>query len=242
MFQIGFYATDPDIGEILYRISQFDNPNYVPAASERGWTFAPTFTFATGNASEVTFTIDPSGLATRSEVDGLINQVDQLAAKLSALTGLTVADIVPTYAALTAIDPTTLPVGTLYLVQADESRDNAANIYEVVEESGVNIWLFFSAFAVGGAIMKNATIPVSGWVAGEPDASGAYWYENTINDSDIADTDVIIMLATDEESAALIAEYMRGYIDTAEGVITVYAVAIPDNDINVNYTIYEGVE
>jgi hypothetical protein len=51
--QVGFYAVDPDEDEILYRISQFDNPNYVPALNERGWTYEPTFNFVTGHASEV---------------------------------------------------------------------------------------------------------------------------------------------------------------------------------------------
>ena len=66
--QIGFYAIDPDVGEILYRISQFDNPNWVPSFSERGWEYNPTFNFATGNASTVNIEINPSGLATRSDV------------------------------------------------------------------------------------------------------------------------------------------------------------------------------
>jgi len=66
--QIGFYANDPDDGEILYRISQFDTPNWAPAASERGWTFEPTFNFVTGNASQVIVQIDPSGLATKQDI------------------------------------------------------------------------------------------------------------------------------------------------------------------------------
>lgn len=62
--QIGFYALDPDDGEILYRISQFETPNYVPASTERGWTYEPSFNFFTGNASAVIVKIDPAGIAT----------------------------------------------------------------------------------------------------------------------------------------------------------------------------------
>ncbi|MCL2215383.1 MAG: hypothetical protein FWB91_00050 [Defluviitaleaceae bacterium] len=72
--QIGFYAMDPDDGEILYRISQFDNPNWVPAFTERGWEYIPKFYFSTGNASEVIIQIDPSGLAT---VEMLTQHIEQ---------------------------------------------------------------------------------------------------------------------------------------------------------------------
>ena len=67
--QFGMYATDPDEGEILYRISQFDEPAYVPAASEMGWTINPTWNFVVGNASEVIVSIDPSGMATVGQLN-----------------------------------------------------------------------------------------------------------------------------------------------------------------------------
>ena len=66
--QIGFYAMDPDEGEILYRISQFTMPNYVPAASERGWVFSPVFNFLTGNAKNVVIHIESSDFAVRSDI------------------------------------------------------------------------------------------------------------------------------------------------------------------------------
>lgn len=70
--QIGFYALDPDEGEILYRISQFETPNYVPASTERGWTYEPSFNFFTGNASDVDVKIDPSGIATLAAIYGAV--------------------------------------------------------------------------------------------------------------------------------------------------------------------------
>ena len=67
--QFGMYAIDPDEGEILYRISQFDTPNYVPAATEMGWSINPTWNFVVGNASDVVVTIDPSGMATVGQLN-----------------------------------------------------------------------------------------------------------------------------------------------------------------------------
>ena len=61
MSQVGFYAIDPDEGEVLYRISQYDNPIYVPAASERGWTYTPSFNMVTGNATTVIIEINATG-------------------------------------------------------------------------------------------------------------------------------------------------------------------------------------
>ena len=72
--QFGMYAIDPDEGEILYRISQFDTPNYVPAATEMGWTINPTWNFTVGNASEVIVHIDPSGMATAGDLNNHIDQ------------------------------------------------------------------------------------------------------------------------------------------------------------------------
>jgi hypothetical protein len=69
MSQIGFYASDPDKGEILYRILQLDIPVLIPAAAERGYTAKIDFNITTGNASEVTVNIDPAGLATIKYVD-----------------------------------------------------------------------------------------------------------------------------------------------------------------------------
>jgi len=61
MSQVGFYAEDPDEGEILYRISQYDNPIYVPSAQERGWTYTPSFNIVTGNATTVLIEISAVG-------------------------------------------------------------------------------------------------------------------------------------------------------------------------------------
>ena len=62
--QFGMFALDPDEGEILYRISQFERPNFVPAATEMGWTINPTWNFITENASEVIVNVDNADVVT----------------------------------------------------------------------------------------------------------------------------------------------------------------------------------
>ena len=73
--QIGFYALDPDVGEILYNITQFANPAPVPAASERPWTYKPTFTITTSNTSEVAINLTPSGWLSREDLEPIIQQL-----------------------------------------------------------------------------------------------------------------------------------------------------------------------
>ena len=73
--QIGFYvARDPDAGcdencppdcpnEVLWRVSQFENPNWVPPQiGPHRFELKTTFTFITANASEVLIHITPNEL------------------------------------------------------------------------------------------------------------------------------------------------------------------------------------
>ena len=73
--QIGFYAIDPDVGEILYNITQFVNPAPVPAASERPWTYKPEFVVTTANASEVIIQLTPSGWLSQDDLEPIIQQL-----------------------------------------------------------------------------------------------------------------------------------------------------------------------
>ena len=68
--QIGFIAVDPDEGEILYRISQFDSPAIIPAVSDFPFTVAPIYIFSTANAETVSIQVDPAGLVTVRMLDG----------------------------------------------------------------------------------------------------------------------------------------------------------------------------
>lgn len=72
--QFGMYANDPDEGEILYRISQYDLPNYVPAAGQMAWMINPVWNLVVGNASEVIVNVDPAGLVTVGQLNDHILQ------------------------------------------------------------------------------------------------------------------------------------------------------------------------
>ena len=63
MQQLGFFADDPDDGEILYAIVQDEVGDTVPSQAESpGFVIDWAFVFQFGNASEVTVTLDPVGL------------------------------------------------------------------------------------------------------------------------------------------------------------------------------------
>ena len=62
--QIGFFAIDPDLGKILYRISQLSDTGFIPPASTLPYTLNPIYIFTTANAEKVIITVDPAGLVT----------------------------------------------------------------------------------------------------------------------------------------------------------------------------------
>ncbi len=63
MHQIGFFATDPDEGEILYAIAQDDTGDRIPSETEaRGFAADWVYVFEFGNAESVNVQLDPAGL------------------------------------------------------------------------------------------------------------------------------------------------------------------------------------
>lgn len=73
--QIGFYATDPDDGEILYAVAQINEPREIPSAADSpGYSIEFVFKFNNGQSSDVTVEIDPSGLLTVGQAEELINE------------------------------------------------------------------------------------------------------------------------------------------------------------------------
>lgn len=63
MHQIGFYAADPDEGEILYAIAQDDAGDRIPSETEaRGFAADWVYVFEFGNAESVDVQLDPAGL------------------------------------------------------------------------------------------------------------------------------------------------------------------------------------
>lgn len=74
--QVGFYATDPDEGEILYFIAQADSGAGIPIPSETemaSFTAEWDFYFQYGQADNVNVTVDPAGAVSRTEAQQLID-------------------------------------------------------------------------------------------------------------------------------------------------------------------------
>lgn len=75
--QIGFYAQDPDAGEILYFIAQAEAGagTIVPSKSEMaGYSAEWTVYFQYGQADGVNVTVDPSNTVSKSEMESYIEQ------------------------------------------------------------------------------------------------------------------------------------------------------------------------
>ena len=70
LMQIGFYATDPDEGEILYAIAQASTGKAIPAESEiEFYSCQFNFSFTFSNDLNLTVNIDPAGLVTFSSLE-----------------------------------------------------------------------------------------------------------------------------------------------------------------------------
>lgn len=74
--QIGFYATDPDEGEILFAIAQIDSDSakIIPSRTDApGYGIEFAFTFQNANNAEIEITPDLAGYMTREEVEQLVS-------------------------------------------------------------------------------------------------------------------------------------------------------------------------
>ena len=64
--QIGFYAKDPDDGEILFAIAQLDTVKKIDSYNDMpGYTLEMNFKFKNSNDANVTMEFDANGLMTR---------------------------------------------------------------------------------------------------------------------------------------------------------------------------------
>ena len=69
LWQIGIYAQDPDVGEILYCISQATQADIVPSESQNpNFTIYFNFKFALLNASDVTVQLNLDGMVTQGDL------------------------------------------------------------------------------------------------------------------------------------------------------------------------------
>lgn len=78
---IGLYATDPDLGEILYGVSGSDVSGYVPAYN--GVTVSGIYvnlTTSVNNASNVNLQVNPAATATIADIQALQEEISDLQA------------------------------------------------------------------------------------------------------------------------------------------------------------------
>ena len=72
--QIGFYANDPNEGEILFAIAQFDTPKRIetPAVAP-GYSLEMYFKFKNSNDANIEINFDSENLMSRAGVEALID-------------------------------------------------------------------------------------------------------------------------------------------------------------------------
>lgn len=73
--QVGFYATDPDEGEILYAIAQNTEARMIPTYADMpGYSLLWNFHFSFSNDVNMTATIDPAGYVTLSVFESALSE------------------------------------------------------------------------------------------------------------------------------------------------------------------------
>ena len=168
--QVGFYAIDPDVGEILYLISQYEPSRPIPSVHEIPITYKTSFNIITGNATNVIIEITPI------EYDEILSDIEILKAQIKALLGFNIFGVAQTYAGLPS--PGGFGVGAQYLVMNDETHDGKTTVYEVVMQGGVKVWSYVSTLdgmsGFGGSgVIVSPTEP-------EPaQADGGVWFDTS---------------------------------------------------------------
>ncbi|MFP3153147.1 hypothetical protein LQZ18_01690 [Lachnospiraceae bacterium ZAX-1] len=213
LFQIGFFAEDPDLGEILFRISQFSEANYIPAENERSCTYQPKFKFTSGNAANVTVNIDPSGFATQSQLEELGVQAnaytdEQIAETVAA--SQTWLNAVATFADLPIITDTS----KTWLCRVLENN----NVYQCV--AGQASWSLYS----------NDTDYIDPEELA--DALG------TAQDGGLAITSITEDATKFNTGSSVLGAWVRNIVDKVNGIIT--ALGTKANDSNSSATITES--
>lgn len=87
--QVGFYAMDPDEGEILYMIAQNTESRHIPTEAEvPGYSLIWNFHFTLSNGVNIEVNVDPAGNVNEAKLEERLSRLD-----IAAMTGET---IVPT--------------------------------------------------------------------------------------------------------------------------------------------------
>lgn len=79
LYQIGFYATDPQEGEILFALAQLDTAKAIPSKDESpGYAIEFTFTFENSGAANIDISLDTSGFVMLGTVEDMIDDTVEL--------------------------------------------------------------------------------------------------------------------------------------------------------------------
>lgn len=89
LWQVGFYAEDPDEGEILYCISQASKQKHIPAAAENpGYSITWDFYFQTSNIPQFEIVLNPKGSVNIESYQVQTDEIRQLNDSLGSLENL----------------------------------------------------------------------------------------------------------------------------------------------------------
>lgn len=89
LWQVGFYAEDPDEGEILYCVSQAEKEKHIPAGKESpGFSITWEFCFKTSDSAPFEVAVDPAGLVSIEEYKVHSEQINSLTDKLGDIGSL----------------------------------------------------------------------------------------------------------------------------------------------------------
>ena len=84
--QVGFYAEDPDEGEILYAIAQNSEARHIPTEAEApGYGLVWNFHFSLSNDVSMNVVVNPSGYATNADLEAAMKKISELEEKLNSL-------------------------------------------------------------------------------------------------------------------------------------------------------------
>ena len=85
-----------------------------------------------------------------------------------------------------------------------------------------------------------AEILTSGWHSGAIQPDGTCWFEYEVANAKITEGAIIFAYPGDDASANIIKTCVRCCIDTAEGLLKLYANVIPPADFSILYTVNKG--
>ena len=78
LMQIGIYANDPDEGEILFALAQFDEAKTIGSEEEMpGYTLQVNFVFQNNNEANIVVNYDDSKFVTREGVKGITDPMQE---------------------------------------------------------------------------------------------------------------------------------------------------------------------